>query len=446
MFRFRRGGSDFIRNGHQDLICNALERTVLGLCPRLIINVPPRTGKSEIAVVNFISWAMGLFPDSEFIHTSYSSGLAATNTFSARSIMQTEAYQEVFPWTAFRRDSNARDHFRTAQGGVVYSTGSEGGITGYGAGKMRDGFGGAILIDDPHKAGEARSDVKRQKIIDWFSETLESRKNRRETPIILIMQRLHDEDLSGFLLAGGNGETWEHLCIPAIQEDGTSFWEAQFPVEDLSRREIANPYVYSGQYQQRPTPKGGGMFPVDRFDIVDEPPRPADIKDTLRYWDKAGTKDGGAFTAGVLMHLLKNGMACIEHVYRKQVGALDRERDIKHQAEVDGRRIRISIEQEPGSGGKESAESTIRNLAGWVVTADRPVGDKDARAEPYAAQVQAGNVQIVRAAWNRAFLDEHELFPLGKFKDQVDASAAAFNLLNVAKRATAVSVPIRGLI
>ena len=425
MFPARRGGK-FKVNPHQQLICNALERVVLGRCPRLIINIPPRSGKTEIAVVNFMAWAMGLFPDAEFIHSSYSKRLATANTYAVRALMQSEQYQTVFRHTALQEDSRAKDEFRTKQGGIVYATGADGTITGYGAGKMRAGFGGCILIDDPSKAGEASSAVMRQNVLDWFATTMETRKNRPDTPIIVVMQRLHEDDLSGFLLAGGNGETWEHLVIPAINEDGESFWEDQFPIEDLRRREAANPYVFAGQFMQTPAPKGGGMFPVDRFVIVEHAPAPDQIAASLRYWDKAGTAGGGAYTAGALMHKLKDGRFCVSDVRRGQLAALDRENLIKQTALIDGKAVKIEVEQEPGSGGKESAEATIRMLAGWQVAADRPTGDKETRAEPYAAQVQGGNVMLVRGDWNRPFMDEHEMFPNGKFKDQVDAAAAAF--------------------
>ena len=225
MFRARKH-ADFKDNFHQHQICSALEKVVIGKIKRLIINVPPRAGKTELAVVNFISWCMGNFPDSEFIHASYSKRLATNNTYQARAIMQHEVYGEIFGSIGLSRDSTAKDEFRTDTGGIVYATGSDGTITGYGAGKMRKTFGGAIIIDDPHKAGEANSDVMRQNVIDWFSTTLESRKNSPDTPIILIMQRLHENDLSGFLLNGGNGERWDHLNIPAATPDmQKSFWE-----------------------------------------------------------------------------------------------------------------------------------------------------------------------------------------------------------------------------
>ena len=435
MFPARRGGQ-FKSNWHQEVICSALERVVIGKSKRLIVNVPPRSGKTELAVINFMAWCMGLFPDSEFIHASYSKRLATANTYAVRALMQSGKYQAVFPWTSLQQDSRAKDEFRTAQGGIVYATGADGTITGYGAGKMRDGFSGALLLDDPHKAGEATSPVMRANVIDWFQTTMESRKNSQDTPIILIMQRLHEDDLSGFLLSGGNGETWEHVSIPAMDDEGNSYWPEQVPVDDLKRQEAANPYVFAGQQMQRPAPKGGGMFPVDRFQIIDHKPAPDQIAASLRYWDKAGTSGGGAFTVGALMHKLKDGRFCVSDIRRGQLGALDREKLIKQTAEIDGKSVRIEIEQEPGSGGKESAEATIRMLAGWNAKADRPTGDKETRAEPYAAQVQGGNVLLVRGDWNRAFMDEHEMFPNGKFKDQVDAAGAAFARLNAAQAET----------
>jgi len=241
MFRERRHADLMVAPFHKDL-CEVLERVVIGDINRLIINIPPRSGKTEIAVKNFIAWCMGNFPDAEFIHASYSKTLATSNTSEIREIMSHEAFAEVFGPPSFRHDTNAKDHFKTADGGHVYATGAEGTITGFGAGKMRETFGGAIVIDDPHKAGEATSDVRRQSVLDWFTVTVESRKNRLETPIILIMQRLHEDDLTGFLLGGGNGEKWHHHIIPAIDGDGQSFWpeNSNFQLSTLARLKAAN--------------------------------------------------------------------------------------------------------------------------------------------------------------------------------------------------------------
>lgn len=259
MFRARKG-ADMMTASHHKPICDALERVVIGKTKRLIINIPPRAGKTEIAVINFMAWCMGNWPDSEFIHASYSKRLATANTYAVRATMMHEVYREIFDHTALSGDSKAKDEFRTEQGGIVYATGAEGSITGYGAGKMRATFGGAIVIDDPHKAGEANSAIMRQNVIDWFSTTMESRKNSPDTPIIVIMQRLHENDLTGWLLGGGNGEHWDHLCIPAVNEQGESFWPEQFPLDMLERLKASNSYVYAGQYLQTPAPLGGGVF------------------------------------------------------------------------------------------------------------------------------------------------------------------------------------------
>ena len=148
----------------------------------------------------------------------------------------------------------------------------------------------------------------------------------------------------------------------------------------------------------------------------------------------------------MLLHKLRDGRYCVAHCRRGQWRALDREREIKQTAELDGKRVRIAVEQEPGSGGKESAESTIRNLAGWRVTADRPTGEKAVRAEPYAAQVQGGNVLLVKGGWTQDFIDEHVAFPVGRTKDQVDAAAAAFNLLALARVSGVYVADIDGMI
>lgn len=272
MFKLRRGYS-WIRADHHAIICDALMKVFRGECKRLIINVPPRYSKTELAVVNFAAWAMGKVPDAEFIHTSYSGTLASNNSFQARELVQYDEYRHIFPGVMIRGDSNAKNEWRTSDGGVFYATGAMGTITGYGAGKHRSGFGGAIIIDDPHKADEAKSDVKRKNVIDWFSTTLESRKNSKDTPIILIMQRLHQDDLAGWLLNGGNGETWEHIMLPALRDDGSALWPEKHDAETLKRMETSNRFVFTGQYQQRPTAQGGNIMRGEWFHLYDIPPR-----------------------------------------------------------------------------------------------------------------------------------------------------------------------------
>jgi predicted phage terminase large subunit-like protein len=131
------------------------------------------------------------------------------------------------------------------------------------------------------------------------------------------------------------------------------------------------------------------------------------------------------------MHKLRDGRHLVSDVVKGQWAAGEREKIIRNTAELDGTGVHVWVEQEPGSGGKESAENTIRNLAGYHVKADKVTGNKEVRAEPYADQVEAGNVQVLRADWTKEFIAEHEIAPRGKFMDQWDAAAGAFNKLNV---------------
>ncbi|MFX1824741.1 phage terminase large subunit [Acinetobacter sp. AS5] len=426
MFKERRKYK-WLHNWHHRVVCDALMKVFQGETKRLIINVPPRYSKTELAVINFMAWCFGKVPDSEFIHVSYSATLAANNAFQTRNLVQEEAYKRVFPDFALRDDSKAKDDWRTAKGGVCYSQGTGGTITGFGAGKFRDSFGGAIIIDDPHKASEARSDTVRKGVIEWFQNTLESRTNSPDTPIIVIMQRLHEEDLAGWLLDGGNGEVWEHLELSAIQPDGSALWPAKHSIEVLERMELAAPYVFSGQYRQRPSPPAGGFFKPDNIEIVDA--LPADIIKEVRAWDLASSENEGDYTAGMRQAKGKDGYIYIVDVQHAQLGPDGVEKRIKQTAEMDGKSVAIRLPQDPGQAGKAQAKSFIKMLAGFSVKAEIVSGDKITRAQPFAAQVNVGNVRMLRGAWNKPLIEEMRNFPNGKHDDQIDAGSDAFNEL-----------------
>ena len=430
MFKERRKYK-WLHNWHHRVVCDALMKVYRGETKRLIINIPPRYSKTELAVINFMAWCFGKAPDSEFIHVSYSATLAANNAFQTRNLVQEEAYKRVFPDFALREDSKAKDDWRTAKGGVCYSQGTGGTITGFGAGKFRDSFGGAIIIDDPHKASEARSDTIRKGVIEWFQNTLESRTNSPDTPIIVIMQRLHEEDLAGWLLDGGNGEEWEHLCLSAIQDDGSALWPAKHNIETLERMELAAPYVFAGQYRQRPSPPAGGFFKPDHIEIVDA--LPADITHQVRAWDLASSENEGDFTAGVREAKSRDGYIYIVDVQHAQLGPDGVEKRIKQTAELDGKSVAIRLPQDPGQAGKAQAKNFITKLSGFNVKAETVSGDKITRAQPFAAQVNVGDVKMLRGDWNKAFIEELRNFPNGKHDDQVDAGSDAFNELNEAR-------------
>ena len=420
----RRKSFNWQQARHHKIITDALMRVYRGECKRLIINIPPRYSKTEL-VNNFVAWSLGHAPDSEYILTSYAAQLATNNSWQIRELVQSTDYRAIFPSATLRSDSSAKHEWRTGSGGIVYAAGAGGTITGYGAGKHREGWGGAIIIDDPHKADEARSEVMRKNVIEWFQNTLESRKNSPDTPIVVIMQRLHESDLSGWLLDGGNGEEWEHVCLPAMQEDGTALWPEKHSIATLHRMEQAAPYVFAGQYMQRPAPLAGGVIKPDMLQVVDAIPAGQSIR-WVRGWDFAAS-DGATsdYTAGGLLGKMQDGRYIIADMRRDRLGVDLRDALLRNTAAADGKNVRVSIPQDPGQAGKSQALYFTRMLDGYSVNASPESGDKTTRAEPFAAQVNVGNVLMLRGAWNDALREEMRMFPNGAHDDQVDALSRA---------------------
>lgn len=415
-------------NWHQRKICQSLEQVLLGRVNRLLINVPPRSGKTETAVKSFIGWGMGMFPDSEFIHASYSKRLATSNTYEVRAMMQNETYKEIFPWTALQDDSKARDEFRTAHGGIVYATGADGTITGYGAGKMRPGFGGAIIIDDPHKAGDANSSVMRKNVIDWYQQTMESRLNKRTDPIIIIMQRLHEDDLSGWLLGGGSGEKWNHINIPARTDEGTSFWPEQFPDEMLDRLESSSPYVFAGQYMQRPSPLGGGLFRDNWWRYLAAPPP---IQWRTIYADTAQkTADHNDYSVFQCWGYSVTGQAVMLDMIRgkweaPELEAMARAFWAKHKATQNQGTLRAMKVEDKVSG--TGLIQTLKREGIPIIGMKRNV-DKITRAFDAAPLIESGNVILMQDVPHLTdFISEASTFPNAAHDDMIDAAMSAIS-------------------
>lgn len=403
-----------------------------GRTPRLIVAEPPRHGKSELISRYLPSWYLGTFPDRRVALLSYEAEFAARWGRRARDLLE-EHGPQLFG-ARVRQDSRAAHEWELA--------GAAGGMTTAGVGGPITGKGADLMIvDDPVKnAEEAQSKTYREKAWDWWTSTAYTRLEPGGS-VIVVMTRWHEDDLVGRILAQarGGGERWDVVTLPALAEEndplgrtpGEALWPSRYPRERLLEIERAvGPYVWSALYQQRPAPREGGMFKVERIKIrqaaVDLLPQ------RVRFWDKAGTADGGAYTAGVLMGRDRERRYWVLDVVRGQWDSAERERVIRQTAEADGVEVKIGIEQEPGSGGKESAQNTIRNLAGFVCRAERPTGDKVLRADPFSVQVNSENVFLAPGNWNRAYLDELQHFPhfpRGALKDQVDASSGAFGML-----------------
>lgn len=214
----QREGIKMIRNWHHYVIEYVLQAVYDGKIDRLIVNIAPGYSKTEQVVLNFIARGLAINARAKFIHASYSGDLAQENSSKIKEMVSSESFQELWSMP-IRVDSKGKKRWFTGLGGGMMAAPAGGQITGFRAGRMEPGFTGAFVIDDPVKPDDAYSDVKRSAINNRFNNTMRSRLALETTPMIVIMQRIHEEDLSGYLLKGGSGDKWHHLVIPTRLDD-----------------------------------------------------------------------------------------------------------------------------------------------------------------------------------------------------------------------------------
>ncbi len=224
----QRTGSKMLIGRHHPVVHNTLERVVNGEIKRLIINIPPGYTKTEIASISLMARGLAINPRAKFMHLSYSDKLALLNSSTARSIVRSENYQDMWPMK-LRDDANSKSMWWNEQGGGVYAASTLGQVTGFRAGLMGgaliNSFTGALIVDDPVKPRDALYDTIRDGVNENYSETIKSRIADEDVPIIIIMQRIHYKDLSGHLLRGGSGEKWHHLNLPVIIDNSKKYPE-----------------------------------------------------------------------------------------------------------------------------------------------------------------------------------------------------------------------------
>ena len=407
------------------LVQEHVDALVRGDIEALMVEAPVRHGKSELLTIRLPVFAIDRDRRTRFILGCYNQELA--NKFSRKS--RSLARRIGIPLSEERK---AMSEWETPQGGGFRAIGVGAGVTGLG--------GNLIGIDDPIKNREdAESELVRDKTWDWYTDDLMTRlepKARR----FFVASPWHEDGLGQRILNSEEGKRWTHLRLPALAEDadplgrapGEALCPDRFTAADLAQiRERMGEYSFSALYQCRPVPRSGNMFPADQVTIVDAVPK----LQPIRYWDKAGSDNAGAYTAGVKMGYA-DGKYWVLHVERFRLEAYERDKRMRLTAELDGVGCHQWTEQEPGSGGKESAQSFVRVMAGFAAHYEPVTGDKVTRADPWAAQWQAGNVRLLRGEWNPAYIREHGSFPNGTYKDQVDASAGCFQKLT--KRPVAV--------
>ena len=326
-------GRKFVVGEHHKSMAKKIDEIFEGKCKRLIINIAPRYTKTEMAVKMLIAKGLGINPKSKFIHMTYSNALALDNSERAKEIVKSDTYKQMFPSVRIKKETDSKQKWYTTEGGGVYATAAGGQVTGFGAGLVDDEdaektdieelnawlaemekFGGAIIIDDPLKPEDAVYPVKRQKVNDRYDSTIQNRVNSRNTPIIVIMQRIHTEDLCGHLQAHYPG--WDVLSLPVIKEDGQPLWPFKHTLAELEILKEANDFIFETQMMQNPLPSEGLLFHKKHLKYFKLPELNMEsVESRLAYTDVA---DGGGDNLCTVVGLIMPGKVFIVDVIYSQ--------------------------------------------------------------------------------------------------------------------------------
>ena len=409
-----------------ETLADTLHKVHKGEIKRLIINIPPRYGKTELAVKMYIAWSLAKNPAAKFIHLSYSDSLALDNSSMTKEYINSDAFGRLWD-IKLKKDSQSQKKWYTTDGGGVYATSSGGAITGFGAGS-----GGAIIIDDPLKPDDALSDVRRSFINNRYNTTIRSRVNDRDVPIIVIMQRLHEEDLSGYLLDGGSGEEWHHLKLSALDDDNKALWPEKHSFDELEAIRQADRYTFSGQYLQLPSPPEGGEWRKDWFNIVNRAELPNDIVYEM-YIDGAYTKDTRNDPTGIQI----SGKSGDNLYIFKSIDKYLEMPELKNFITSFVQSCGVPVSQilvEPKASGKSLVQLLRRETRYNVseLTTNFVRYSKIERARASSPFIEGGRVYLVKDNWNDAFLQQVSTFPNAKHDEHIDVTSYAIerNLIN----------------
>lgn len=407
-------------------LAETLEKVSNGEIKRLIINIPPRYGKTEIAVKMFIAWSLAKRPSSKFIHLSYSDALALDNSSATKEYINSDAFQRV--WNInLKKDSQSQKKWYTTEGGGVYATASGGAITGFGAGS-----GGAIIIDDPLKPDDALSDVRRGFINNRYNTTIRSRVNSRDVPIIVIMQRLHEEDLSGYLLDGGSGENWHHLKLSALDDENVPLWPEKHSFDELESIRQADRYTFAGQYMQLPSPAEGGEWRKGWFQSISKAELPGDVLWEM-YIDGAYTKDTKNDPTGIQISGKSGDNLYIYKSIDKYLEMPELKSFISDFIKSCGVNV-TQILVEPKASGKSLVQLLRRetNFNVSELKTNFVRYSKIERARASSPFIEGGRVYLVKDNWNEAYLQQVSTFPNAKHDEHIDVTSYAIerNLIN----------------
>jgi len=380
-----------------EYVAAQLERVERGEIDRLMIRLPPRHGKTELAGRSFPAFCLGRNPSRQFLAASASSSLANDIGRDVRNIIKDEAFRLIYPNVSLSQDAKAAGKWTTAQGGCWYSVGVGGDVMGRGA--------DVWLIDDPFGSmADAQSQTIRESVWRWFNGSVY---NRLEPggAIVIIGHRLHLDDLQGRLeermRAGDDYDKWTIVELPALAEEGDALgrevgeplWPQRFPLKALERiRANTLGRDWSALYRQRPVEEEGELFLVDNMVTKDVP----GVVERVRAWDLAGSRTGD-WTAGVRLGRTRDNRFVVEHVLRFRGLPNEVEEKVLQTAQADGDWCKVCLPKDPGQAGTFQITALTRLLAGFTIASSPETGDKITRAKPFAAQVNVGNVSLAGA-------------------------------------------------
>jgi predicted phage terminase large subunit-like protein len=445
-FHERNPQTEYLHNWHIEVIAAELEKCLRGKTKRLIINLPPRSLKSVCASVAFPAFILGQNPAAKIICASYGQKLAETLAGDHRAIMVSDWYRDLFPGTRLARRKQAINDFRTTQQGFRLSTSVGGPMTGQG--------GDFIIIDDPHKSDEALSDSRRDAVNGWFDNSVICRLNNQHTGcIILIMQRLHEDDLVGHVQKLGD---WRLVKFPAIAEEdeyfeiqnffgkrrlerkkGEPLHPAQAPLEALIRlRQSMGEYNFAGQYQQTPAPAEGGRIKRAWFKYYTPADRPEKFDRIVQSWDTANKDAEGNDFSVCTTWGLKGEKVYLLDVLRRRMDYPELKKSVRDQGEK--YKADVILVEDKASGTpviQELRRDRIDRVTGYASNLD-----KFSRLILSSSMIEQGSVYLPeRAEWLDEYLHELTIFPKGRYDDQVDSTSQALDW--VKNRLSAFEIP-----
>lgn len=421
-------GATYVHGRHIEVIGEHLQAAAQGKIRRLLINIPPRHMKSLLAAVLWPAFVWASRPEKRFLFASYAKSLSVRDSSACRRLVQSpwmrDRFGDVF---SILPDQNRKDRFENNQGGMRLAVSVGSAVTGEG--------GDFVVVDDPHNAVEAWSKTKREHVYRWFSEALSTRLNNPdEGVVVVIMQRLHGDDLAGRLLERGG---FEHLRLPAEYdgkrlrttlgeydfrtEPGDPLWPQRFHKQALAELKIAlGSQAAAGQLQQNPAPESGGVFKLAWWRYDQSPP---DCPVRIQSWDTAySTKDSGAYSVGQTWGVSDKGFHLIDQL-RERLDFPDLIRAVRSCFEKHRPQL-VLIED------KASGQSLVQTLVRETLLPVKPVrvgkDDKLTRAHAVSPLVEAGRVHLPQnAPFLPEFLDELSTFPASANADQTDALTQA---------------------